>query len=211
MSFVKVNNFVKRQTSASKHSHCIMPFEDIAEWVEGNWDNKEKKSEGVYSVPIQEDYIRNFYSGIAQLNEGSVLIGSFKPREGVNEHPRKSGIQTLTLEKVRAVSCRIIVYSSEKLAEGVDNCFPTGEGNWEIISINASPTEGETPQTPETLMANWFGLSGGSTYKDWTVEKFVEELGISVEFWKDKAMWATEKQVEEVYEALDSREWEEGM
>ena len=56
-----------------------------------------------------------------------------------------------------------------------------------------------TPQTPDTLIANWYGMSGGSTYENWTPEKFVEELGISAEYWKDKTMASDPKDTMKVY------------
>ena len=63
------------------------------------------------------------------------------------------------------------------------------EGNWEIISINASPIEGSsgTPITPETLMYNHFGGDGGTDTK-LSDKEFVKMLRDSFEFWKDKVL-----------------------
>ena len=36
------------------------------------------------------------------------------------------------------------------------------DADFELVSVNASPTDEETPMTPGTLMANHFELSGGT-------------------------------------------------
>ena len=82
-----------------------------------------------------------------------------------------------------------MLYASDVLADDGDNELPPEEGNWEIISINASPSEDEVPINPMTLMHNHFGSDGG-TDTNLSDKEFVKMLSEGFEFWKDKAMIA---------------------
>ena len=77
------------------------------------------------------------------------------------------------------------------LAEDGDNELPAKEGNFEIISINASPSALE-PINPDCLMANHFGADGG-TNTQMSDASFVAALRESFEFWQDKAMCADQE------------------
>ena len=83
---------------------------------------------------------------------------------------------------------QVVVYKKSVLVEEDDNCLTNVEpANCEIISINASPTTQSVPIPPNALIANHFGLSGG-TDTGMTAESFESALRQSVEFWHDKAM-----------------------
>jgi len=83
----------------------------------------------------------------------------------------------------------IVLYRSDVLAEGGDNSLESSTENWEIISVNASPTEGEMPIAPMTLMHNHFGSDGG-TATNMTDAEFVQALRDGFKFWADKALCA---------------------
>ena len=208
---IHINSFVKRQTSNSSYSH----FEDVNS--DDNWellgslieDNFDQAKEGyrkeVLLVPIPSNsrfptgqYC--FYSGVVQLKDGELLGGCFESRKE-GETPRKhitsgcssklshNGNLVTVGGKIPAKSVQIVLYSSTVLAEDGDNELPPEEGNWEVISINASSTEGEMPINPNTLMHNHFGSDGGTDTK-LSDSEFVAMLKTSFEYWKDKVMAA---------------------
>jgi len=122
-----------------------------------------------------------FRSGIIQLEPGMELTGGFESRQE-GEEPRK--FVTAKGEKMRANHVEIILYSKEVLEEDPEY---QAMASWEVISINASPTGQAAPIPPHALIANHFGLSGG-TDTGMTPEEFESALRQSVDFWKDKAM-----------------------
>ena len=81
----------------------------------------------------------------------------------------------------------VVLYRSDVLAENGDNALESSEDNWEVVSINASPVEGEIPINPMTLMHNHFGSEGG-TATNMTDVEFVAALREGFAFWSDKAM-----------------------
>ena len=122
-----------------------------------------------------------FRTGIVKLEEGQELLGGFESRRG-NEDPRK--FVSAKGEKMPAKYVEIILYNKKVLEEDPEY---TAIADWEIISINASPTDQPAPIPPNALIANHFGMSGGTdTYM--SPEAFESALRLSVEFWKDKAM-----------------------
>ena len=179
------NSFVKRQTPESSFSHYDGDFESVARLTEENiFENRhEGYRDGVVLVTVPPE---NFYSGIVQLESGDNLKGEFSPRRD-GEEPRKHIV--VEGEKLPAKSVQIVLYASTVLAEDGDNELPPQEGNWEIISINASPLPSEVPINPMTLMHNHFGSDGG-TDTHLSDEDFVIMLREGFEFWKDKAMIA---------------------
>lgn len=196
MAKVHVNNFVRRQTPESEFSHfegppdCIDAWENLRSFVEyllnesfDEWGYRD----GVVLVPFPPQY---FFSGVVTLTAGDELKGSFKARrEG--EEPRKS-VQAVGATKLPAKSVGVVLYASTVLAEDGSNELPAEEGNWEIVSINASPTEGEVPINPNVLMHNHFGSDGG-TDTNLSDSELVAMLRESFLFWKDKAMCAPEE------------------
>ena len=185
---IHINEFVKRQTSESRFSHFTGTWEELVEQVEANFDSaKPGYRDGVLLVPVNPgtDTIPGFYSGVMQLSEGSVLVGTFEARRD-GEEPRKV-VTAEGREKLPAKSVEIILYASTVLEEGGDNELPAEEGNWEIISINANPFDEEMPIDPDVLMHNHFGSEGG-TETGLSDAEFVTMLRTSFEFWKDKAM-----------------------
>lgn len=179
---IHINNFVMRQTEASHFSHSDWDWNTVKALVEQNWDNKKQGyREGVVLVDLNP---AGFYSSVHILQSGDKLCGSFKSRVG-DEEPRKSVLVKDKL-KAPAKSVFVVLYSSKVLSEEGDNELPPDDDNWEIISVNASPTEGVKPIDPNTLMYNHFNCDGG-TKTDLSDSDFVTMLGKSFVYWKDKA------------------------
>lgn len=188
--------FARRQTPESEFSHCAVP-------LPSNWTTKSRLDErnetyvvalaassfreqkpgyreGVILIPVAPE---NFYSGVVQLKEGDRLEGEYKARrEG--EDPRKKVYKAGTSEKLPAKYVEIVLYHKDVLAEDGDR---DTEADWEIVSINASPSDKPVPIPMGALIANHLHLSGG-TQTNMTDEEFVATLRESVAFWKDKAL-----------------------
>ena len=180
---IHANSFVLRQTPESRFSHFSGALSEVIELVRDNFDQATRGyRDGVLLVPVPA---ANFFSGVVTLREGATLVGNYEARrEG--EKPRKH-TTAVGGEKIAARSVEVVLYSSKLLAEGGDNELPSEEGNWEIISINASPTSEATPIDPMTLLYNHFGMSGGTDTK-MTNDELVAALAESVPWWADKAM-----------------------
>lgn len=194
MTKVHVNSFVRRQTPKSEFSHFEGPpgCEDAWEYlrasielmIERGQDIEPGYRDGVILVHMNPQY---FFSGVVQLKEGDRLTGEFKARRP-GETPRKS-IGVVGAEKMPAKAAFVVLYASTVLAENGDNELPAEDGNWEIISVNASPVEGKMPIEPMVLLHNHFGSDGG-TDTNLSDSELVAMLRESFLFWKDKAMVA---------------------
>jgi hypothetical protein len=199
---IGINELVRRQTLNSHYSHFVgndpsyaetgppglgaYPIQDtwaeLADLVQAAFlEGKEGYRPGVWLVPVNPE---GFFTNIITLVEGDVLKGEFSPRRD-GEDPRKSftvikkGVSTQAAESVN-----VVLYHKGVLAEDDD---ASTEAEWEIVSINAYPTEGgEGPMHPETLCRNHFGMDGG-TATQMTNDEFVAALQTSFEFWADKA------------------------
>ena len=178
-----VSDFVMRQTPESRFSHYEGTWQELQKHVEDNFKHRiAGYRNGVVLVPVP---VEGHYSGVVQLQSGSRLTGGFEARrEG--ESPRKF-MTSIGAQKLPAKQVNVILYASEVLAEDNDNHLPPDPGNWEIISVNSSPTEDEPPIDPMILMHNHFGSDGG-TATGMSDKDFVETLRIAFEYWKDKAM-----------------------
>ena len=179
---VIANDFVKRQTPTSRFSHYTGTWEELELLVVRHWETaKQGYRKGVILVEVPAG---RFYSSVVELSEGDELVGSFTPRRK-GEDPRKV-LTVRSGNKTPAAKVELVLYTSNVLVEDEDNMLPPEDGNWEIVSINASPVAGEMPIHPMVLMHNHFGSSGG-TLTNLPDAAFVAMLRESFEFWKDKA------------------------
>jgi len=201
MTAIFTNPFVLRQTAQSSQSHSDKSWDELCQLALDNFDNAiPGYREGVLEVPVPADGI---FSGVVLLSEGDKLTGDFLSRrkmaDGSPEAPRKA-VRTSADQKLPAKQATIILYSSAVLAErvyddegnmvsGDDNSQPPVDGNWEIVSLNSSPVEGEMPIDPDVLMHNAFGSEGG-TATEMDPAELVALLRKGFNFWKDKAMIA---------------------
>lgn len=189
MSNIHIHNFIKRQTADSRFSHTELTMTELAAEVLSNLDKAKPSSFQplALEVPVDPSHCR---TGIVTLVEGQDMTASFQSRRK-DETPRKV-VEALAgtaagKHKVRARSAYVVLYPSTLLAEDGQNELDAVEGNWEMISLNASPTEEDTPIDPNTLQANHFGSDGG-TATGLSDSEFVDALRVSFTFWKDKAM-----------------------
>jgi len=172
--------FADRQTPNSRFSHFEGTEQELLELVFENFhQSKEGYRDGVRLVTVPPD---RFMSGVAQLSEGDILHGIFEARQK-GEVPRKV-VTTTGRKKIPAGYVEIILYSRGVLEEDPNYA---AVADWEVISINASPTDKALPIPPNALIANHFGMSGGTDTK-YTAPEFEEALRESIMFWHDKAM-----------------------
>ena len=169
-----------RQTPESRFSHFEGTETELLDLVFDNFfSGKEGYREGVWLVQVPPE---RFKSGVVQLSEGDPLQGTFEARrEG--ETPRKV-VTTIGREKLPARHVEIVLYRRDVLEEDPEY---SAVADWEVISINASPTGAAVPVPPNALIANHFGMSGG-TDTGYTALEFEEALRESIMFWHDKAM-----------------------
>jgi len=109
------------------------------------------------------------------------VLASFSPRIP-GEEPRKR----LYVERTRdqlpmAKSTFVVLYRKDVLAEDND----TIQSDWGAVTHLTSSLEEPEPMHPDTLLANYLHLSGG-TRTNMTPDEFSKALDISVNFWKNK-------------------------
>lgn len=180
---IHINSFVRRQTKESPYSYwTVSDMELIRRIVLGFDKKKPGYRDGVWLVPIDPT---DFYTSIAQLKEGDILLGEYAARRPGEEPRQSSYLLTGPLggHKMPAKAVNVVLYSHAVLAEGKEN---ESECDFEVVSINGELGEEESPIPPEALIANHFQLSGG-TATNMSDTEFVDLLRKSVLFWKDKA------------------------
>ena len=184
MTTIGINEFVRRQTSTSEFTHFDGSFERVQRLVLEHF----KDAKGSYH---QEDGVRlvevpaeGFFCGLVTLEEGDELVGGYKARRPGEEPRKELRLLKEGATKLPAKHVDVVLYRKETLeaeGEAYTGC------DWDIVSINGRATEGEMPIHPDTLMANHFGLDGGTPTK-MDAEQFESALEESVLFWKDKAL-----------------------
>lgn len=182
-----INSNVLRQIATSRFSHFNGTWDALLDLVRSGMEANDTSPgyrENILCVNVPAE---GFMSGVVILESGDELIGAFGSRRK-NEAPRKS-VSAANGRKIPASTCQIIVYRGDVLAETGDNDGNGTSEQWEVISINASPTEGPTPIAPSVLLANHFGLDGGTDTK-MSAEELEAQLAISVPYWANKAMAA---------------------
>jgi len=178
----------KRHTPQGSLSHYTGSSTSILDLVRENWENRKPGfRDGVVTVDVPPE---NFFSGVVILKAGDELGGVFESRRdlpcGTPEAPRKA-VRAKGGSKMEAKAVHIVMFQSKVLGKDAEMKFDVTENHWEVVSINASPLEGGEPIHPDTLLANHFGLDGG-TPTGMTAEQLEAQLAISVPYWQDKAM-----------------------
>ena len=170
------NSFVKRQTKSSKFSHFDGSWEELEQLTKDNFAKATPGYKpGVLLVPVPAD---RFKSGVVEINPETQFHVAYAPRrEGEDPYLQ---IAAKGGNKSQAKYVNIVLYSHDVLAENNEN---DTDADYEIISINARPTEGEEPLPPITMARNMAGLVGG-TKASYTAEQFVE----SILYWNKRAM-----------------------
>jgi Protein of unknown function (DUF3228) len=122
--------------------------------------------EGVLLVPVPP---HRFRSSFVEPQAGAVLEGdvfSRRPDEEPFLRVRQVGGQ-----KQPAGYVEVVIYRDDVLREGGDE--PSHD--WEIVSVNANPTDKPDPMDPVTMARNYLGLAGG-TKGQFTAEQFARAI-----------------------------------
>jgi hypothetical protein len=174
---IGVSDFVKRQTAASNFAYFDGSWERLVQIAEEHFGNHQPGfRDGVVLVQVPAE---GFYSTIVALTADSILQSSFKSR-APGEHPM---IHTTTrwAGKSKANHVMLVLYSADALLE--NDGKRTTDCEWEIVSINASPTDGKEPMNPMTMARNFLELPGG-TKTEYTAQQFAEAIA----FWNCHTM-----------------------
>jgi Protein of unknown function (DUF3228) len=166
--------------SSRDQGSCTVPLENkLPEILRNLPKAKMGYREGVLLVPIGTE---NFIGQIRTLQPGDALSGSYKARKE-GETPRKE-IRVAGMPN-ELVSVDVVLYSRETLAEGGENSDMTAD--YEVITFLTKISDKDQPMPPETLMANHFLDSGGTSTNMGDFE-FVKALRESYEFWRGRAL-----------------------
>lgn len=175
-----LSDFVRRQTPSSRFSHFEGTDQRLLRRVAYNFrDAVPGYRDGVLVVPISN--VEGFFAGVCVLKSGDRLAGNFIPRRD-GEEPRKNTC-VVGGKKAPAKKVDIILYRKDVLCEDPEH---VSLADWEIVSINCSPVEGEIPIEPNVLLHNHFGSTGG-TATNLSDSELVEMLRKSFQWWADKA------------------------
>ena len=177
------HDLVYRQTDSSPFSYYAGDFADLPKMAKINFASRQDGyRDGVVLVPVPAD---KFFSATVTLEPGAQLHGAFESRrEG--EAPRKT-IRAVG-QKTPAKRVDLVLYRQDVLAESeIRFLDEQSDDAWEIVSINACPTDEPEPIQPDTLLHNHFGSDGG-TKTDMTDAELVEALRRSFKYWSNKAL-----------------------
>lgn len=163
---------------------CTRPLEDLLPEITANLHlAKPGYRDGVILVPISAE---GFTGQIRTLEAGDTFTGSYKSRQE-GETPRKEIRVSGTPDKLAAVD--VVLYHRDTLAEGDENSDLTAD--YEVVTFLTKISDEEQPMPPETLMANHFLDSGGTSTR-MTDSEFTEALRKSYAFWRGRALIAPE-------------------
>lgn len=186
MRQIEVNEFATRHTPDSKFSHFEGTWDELAALTWAFMDDaKPGYRQGVMLVPVPAD---RFMTSIVKVGPETPLEATFVSRqEGEEKH---LGTISRNGKKQQAKYVEIVVYGLSVLQETT----PSESGApWQIISINASPTESEVPFAPIARARNILGMKGGTDAKleDKTKLELVEmivDMARATMFWSQHVM-----------------------
>jgi hypothetical protein len=175
-TMIGMGKLALRQTAESRFSHFAGTQDELLALVEANFDRATPGyRDGVLLVSVAPE---GFFSGVVELTANTPLKATFEARrEG--EAPFVQVVATEG-EKLPAKAVEVVLYRRNLLEEG------RGSGaDWDIISINARPTEEPEPMTPMAMARNMLHLPGG-TAATYTAEEFAQ----AIIYWSTRAMKA---------------------
>jgi hypothetical protein len=189
---VAVSEFVKRQVEESKFTHFNGTWEELRDVVELNIDNHSKGyRDGVILVKMPNPEM--FSCSIVNIEEG-LKNGWIERIDSKFEERREGELPYLQIfaygEKQPAKRVDVVLYRHDVLEEGDE---ASSDAEWEIISINGSPTENEVPMNNTTRARNILVQEGGTDVKleDKSKEEliaFIKDMAESSTFWKSHIM-----------------------
>ena len=177
---VIVGQFVKRQTRTSEFGYFSGTWDELAEKVQSVLDMGIFKSgyrEGVILVPLST---KGFFTSIVKYSRDIITETIWEKRQEHEEPVRKSVAYG---KKSPATKVDIVLYRKNVLSEDPHHILEIIPDYWEIISINVSPYEFETPMTPFTMARNQLVLPGG-TKGEYSGQQYAE----SIVFWNSHCM-----------------------
>jgi len=188
MATIGMNSFAKRHTAESKYSHFNGSFDQISVLAEKAMN--EGNTEDGYRVGVILANVapEGFYTGIVEVDGNTTLRADFEARrEGEDEY-----IQVVAVDgdKVPAKSVQLVLYRKDVLAEDGDN---STDADWEIVSINASPTIEGVPIAPQAWARNALHLEGGTdmgidTMSVEDLRKQLKSVAEGIIFWNTHVM-----------------------
>lgn len=167
-----------RHRPEQPYSHYSGPggWGDVIQMVRANWlslFNRQGYKPGVRLVRVPAD---GFLANTIEVTESTPLKAIFtRRREGEQAYVK---VLACDCPKSPARRVEIVLYSAEVLDEDDDR---STDCEWEIVSVNASPTDNEEPMHPLTMARNFLHLPGG-TKGDYTAEQFAE----AIVYWSTK-------------------------
>lgn len=167
---IGINEFVKRQTPESKFSHFDGSWEELEAFLRDDSNNLGGQTgyrAGVYLLRVKPE---QFMSPVIKVDGDTKLEATFGSRR--DDEQSHLGIVAKGEAKQPAKFVEVVLYHRETLME--DPKEKPGPEKWQVISINASPTEEEVPFAPIARARNILGLEGGTDAK--LEEKSAEEL-----------------------------------
>ncbi len=172
---IAISDFVKRQTPESKYSHTTLSWDELLEEIQKRFDfARTGYRDGVVLVNLNPKF---FFTSVVPVVENEKYSFVFKARQEGEAPFLQSDVYG---QKVRAKYVDVVLYRSDVLSENNEN---TSDADWEVVSINASPTDGPVPMTPMTMARNQLRLVGG-TLGRYSPEEWAE----SVNFWSKHVM-----------------------
>jgi len=175
---IGINSFATRQTAESKFSHFGGSWEELQQLVEKHVRTATPGyRDGVQTVSVPAE---NFYCGVVEVTPETELRAVFASRRP----PEKPYLQfeAVNGEKLPAKNVEVIIYRRDVLLEDGEDAVSTN-CEWEVVSINARPTDEEEPQHPVSMARNFLNREGG-TKADYSAEEFAK----SIEYWSTRAM-----------------------
>lgn len=169
-----INAFARRQTAESKFSHFGGTDSELLALVAQHFAEAEPGyRDGVVLVPVPPD---RFFSGVVQVTTETPLKAVFEARQD-GEAPYIDVVAT-DGSKLPAKNVRIVLYRNDVLGPDASTV-----AEWEIVSLNASASDGPEPLTPMAMARNMLGLVGG-TNATYTAEQFAQ----AIIYWSTRAM-----------------------
>jgi len=164
-TYIAYSDFVRRQTPESRFAHFEGHEEVLIFLTEFYWDNRRESGAGV-AVPVPP---KNFWTSTIRVNEDTSLHVEFSKRQ---EHEEAHVGVSANGEKVPAEKVDIILYHKDTLEKYNER---STDADWEIISINAYPSDRESPMHPITMARNFLEKEGG-TKVEYTPEEFAQSI-----------------------------------